>query len=143
MAKFAKIGYGSQGQGLGKTQDGYTYVVNDNVRTKDILQVISTSSAGKKFPTTGMALHTFKQNSVKGMEAKQEVESKNKEITESYTGKELGIERAGKTRQEYQQQTRAGNIQAYLQKNPQAELTPNATETFESYSQKFIKGEQR
>ena len=31
MAKFAQVGYGSQGQGLGRTTDGYTYVVYDNV----------------------------------------------------------------------------------------------------------------
>ena len=34
MAKFALVGYGSDGRGVGNTaKEGYTYVVSDNVRT--------------------------------------------------------------------------------------------------------------
>ena len=31
MAKFAQVGYGRNGRGVGKSGIGYTYVVNDNV----------------------------------------------------------------------------------------------------------------
>ena len=37
MAKFALVGYGSDGRGVGRTEQGYTYVVNDNVRTGDTI----------------------------------------------------------------------------------------------------------
>ena len=83
MAKFAQCGYGSKGQGLGNTTDGYTYVVNDNVRTGDVIQVIATSHGKepKKFATTAVPLHTYKENSVKGQEAKQEAQKINTEIS--------------------------------------------------------------
>lgn len=50
MAKVARCGYGSQGQGLGKTVDGYTYIVNDNVRSGDKIQVVATARNGKNLP---------------------------------------------------------------------------------------------
>ena len=70
MAKIAQVGYGSKGQGVGKHPNGYTYVVNDNVRTYDVIQVISTSPAGRKFATTAVPLHTYSENTVKGKTAK-------------------------------------------------------------------------
>lgn len=155
MAKFAKCGYGSKGEGLGKTTDGYTYVVNDNVRTKDIIQVVSTSRKGKKFPTTAMALHTYSENSKKGQMAKQEVQEKTGDNpTRSYTGSELGVTGSRavpkqaiiggeKAQSQYTMQTRAGNIAQYMQSHPNTELTKNAQETFDTYSKKFMnKGEQ-
>ena len=149
MAKFAQVGYGSRGQGLGRSPDGYTYVVNDNVRKGDRIQVISTSRKGKKFATTAVPLHTYKENSVKGQELKQKTTSdmenagKEGKITQSYSGKELGLERKGVKQDQYQQQTRAGNIAMYKQQNPNAEFTQKSQETCEAYSQKFInKGEQ-
>ena len=78
MAKIAQVGYGSKGQGVGKHPNGYTYVVNDNVRTGDAIQVISTSSAGRKFATTAVPLHTYSENTVKGKTAKIEAEEKGK-----------------------------------------------------------------
>lgn len=152
MVKFAKCGYGSQGQGLGKTTDGYTYVVNDNVRTGDRIQVISTARDGKKFATTAVPLHTYKETSAKGQLAKQEVEAKTgKDPTQSYSGKELGVQGSKATQQlpsgkrtisEYSQQTRAGNIAMYKQKDPNAEWSKNAQQTFDSYSKQFMdKGE--
>lgn len=154
MAKFAQVGYGSQGQGLGNTTDGYTYVVNDNVRTGDRIQVISTSKSGTKFATTAVPLHTYKENSVKGQEAKKEVVDKiGKDPTQSYSGKELGVQGSKATKElpsgkrtisQYTQETRAGNIAMYMQKNPNAELSPKARETFDSYSKQFMnKGEQQ
>ena len=153
MAKFAKCGYGSQGQGLGNTTDGYTYIVNDNVRTGDRIQVISTSRDGKKFATTAVPLHTYKETSVKGQQAKQEVmEKTGKDPTQSYSGKELGVQGSMATKQlpsgkrsvsQYSQETRAGNIAMYMQKNPNTQLTKNAQENFDTYSKQFMnKGEQ-
>ena len=71
MAKFALVGYGSDGRGVGRTQQGYTYVVNDNVRTGDTIQPIATSRKGRKFVTTGVVNHAYKETSVKGQEAKE------------------------------------------------------------------------
>ena len=92
MAKFAQCGYGSQGQGLGKTTDGYTYVVNDNVRTGDKIQVIATSKKGNKFATTAVPLHTYKETSAKGQIAKQQSLQKGKEPIDVFSGKELGVQ---------------------------------------------------
>ena len=152
MAKFAQCGYGSQGQGLGKTTDGYTYVVNDNVRTGDKIQVIATSKKGNKFATTAVPLHTYKETSAKGQMAKQQAQEKTgKEPTQSYSGKELGVQGSKATQplgdgkrtiSEYAQETRAGNIAMYKQKDPNAKWTEKAQETFDSYSKQFIKGEQ-
>lgn len=152
MAKFAQCGYGSQGQGLGKTTDGYTYVVNDNVRTGDKIQVIATSKKGNKFATTAVPLHTYKETSSKGQMAKQQVQEKTgKEPTQSYSGKELGVQGSRATQplgdgkrtiSEYAQETRAGNIAMYKQKDPNAKWTEKAQETFDSYSKQFMKGEQ-
>lgn len=152
MAKFAQCGYGSQGQGLGTTTDGYTYVVNDNVRTGDKIQVIATSRSGNKFATTAVPLHTYKETSAKGQMAKQEAMSKTgKDPTQSYSGKELGVQGSKATQplgdgkrtiSEYAQATRAGNIAMYKQQDPNAKWTKNSQETFDSYSKQFMKGEQ-
>lgn len=155
MAKLAKCGYGSKGEGIGKTPDGYTYVVNDNVRTGDKIQVISTSRKGNKFPTTAVPLHVFQENSKKGQLAKQEAQQKTGESpTKAYTGKELGATGSKavsqtptiggeKPQSQYTMETRAGNIAQYMQTHPNAKLTKNAQETFESYSKQFMnKGEQ-
>jgi hypothetical protein len=153
MAKFAQCGYGSQGQGLGKTTDGYTYVVNDNVRTGDKIQVIATSKSGNKFATTAVSLHTYKETSKKGQIAKQQAQERTgKDPTQSYSGKELGIQASKATQplgdgkrtiSQYAQETRAGNIAMYKQQNPNATWTKKAQETFDTYSKQFMnKGEQ-
>lgn len=173
MAKFALIGYGSDGRGVGRTEQGYTYVVNDNVRTGDTIQPIATSSKGRKFATTGVANHAYKETSAKGQNAKidvlskgdkeitkgiernlakgkismQQVESeqqrRNREVTEAFTGKQLGLTRKGQTIPEYQQQTRAGNIAMQLKKDPNTELTAKARQTFNEYSKQFMNKENR
>ena len=165
MAKFARVGYGSKGQGVGHNPDGYTYIVNDNVRTGDKIQVVSTSRAGRKFGTTAVPLSTFKESSVKGQQAKIDVLSKgDKEvgrllgeatsdgmiskkdidmmtqgkITTVKSGTELGISRAGLSQKQYTQMVRGGNLQGY------SNLTKKAQESFDSYSAKFMnKGEQQ
>ena len=162
MAKIAKVGYGSRGQGVGQT-DGYTYVVNDNVRTGDIIQVVATQHISqKKFATTGKVNQSFKDGSVKAEEAIQEAESAGAGVTRAYTAKELGIggyrgrsqeevyqkwlyERRGTKsaadRQPQSQRTmevRGGNLARYVQEHPDTKLTQNAQETFDTYSKKFM-----
>lgn len=76
MVKFAKVGYGSDGRGLGKTTDGYTYVVNDNVRAQDIIYPSAYNIPAKRIiGTTGRVLSTAKETSVKGQKIRQELDS--------------------------------------------------------------------
>ena len=144
MAKFALVGYGSDGRGVGKTQQGYTYVVNDNVRTGDTIQPIATSRKGRKFATTGVINHAYKETSVKGQEAKELAQENGaSDVTRVYSGKELGaqgsrVPKAG-LQSEYTQQTRAGNIAMQLKKDPQTQLTPLAQQTYDEYSKQFMK----
>lgn len=162
MAKFALVGYGSDGRGVGTTNGGYTYVVNNSVRTGDILQPVVTHANKKTvFVTTGKANHVYQTTSIKGLDAKQQAESSGEKIKDAYTGKEVGAsgERAYKLQEnvpkgikpeqsQYENTARAGNIQKYLEQNPnvgqyssdaQVKLSKNAQETFDSYSSKFTK----
>lgn len=144
MAKFALVGYGSDGRGVGTTQQGYTYVVNDNVRTGDTIQPIATSRKGRKFVTTGVVNHAYKETSVKGQEAKQSSQENGaSDVTRVYSGKELGAQGSrvpkGGLQSEYTQQTRAGNIAMQLKKDPQTQLTPLAQQTYDEYSKQFMK----
>lgn len=144
MAKFALVGYGSDGRGVGTTQQGYTYVVNDNVRTGDTIQPIATSRKGRKFATTGVVNHAYKETSVKGQSAKTLAQENGaSDVTRVYSGKELGaqgsrVPKAG-LQSEYTQQTRAGNIAMQLKKDPQTQLTPLAQQTYDEYSKQFMK----
>lgn len=144
MAKFALVGYGSDGRGVGTTQQGYTYVVNDNVRTGDTIQPIATSRKGRKFATTGVVNHAYKETSVKGKGAKELAQENGaSDVTRVYSGKELGaqgsrVPKAG-LQSEYTQQTRAGNIAMQLKKDPQTQLTPLAQQTYDEYSKQFMK----
>ena len=144
MAKFALVGYGSDGRGVGRTQQGYTYVVNDNVRTGDTIQPIATSRKGRKFATTGVVNHAYKETSVKGQGAKELAQENGvSDVTRVYSGKELGaqgsrVPKAG-LQSEYTQQTRAGNIAMQLKKDPQTQLTPLAQQTYDEYSKQFMK----
>ena len=138
MAKFARVGYGSQGQGLGKNPEGYVYVVNDNVRVGNRIQVVATSQLGRKFGTTAKVLDkTFSENSVKGQQAKIDVLARGNEkvermlgesvndkfltqkdldllaqgkITSVKSGSELGVSRKGVSLAEYRQKVRGGNL---------------------------------
>ena len=144
MAKFALVGYGSDGRGVGTTQQGYTYVVNDNVRTGDTIQPIATSRKGRKFATTGVVNHAYKETQVKGQGAKELAQENGvSDVTRVYSGKELGAQgsRVPKARlqSEYTQQTRAGNIAMQLKKDPQTQLTPLAQQTYDEYSKQFMK----
>lgn len=155
MAKLAKVGYGTNGEGIGKTEDGYTYVVNDNVRMGAVIQPSVKHPVSQKiYGTTGKILSTMKEDSKKGQIEKQKVESKTEEnIANLYTGKELGAirERGGAGRFAapkkpedgeqtpltlYQQQARGGNIAKRVQQTgaPMTK-TPKATEAYQSYEQ--------
>lgn len=166
MAKFARVGYGSHGQGMGTQPEGYTYVVNDNVRTGDKIQVISTAThrdkstgelkRGRKFATTAVPHHVYGERTKKGQEAKQDAESAVGEVTRSFTGKELGVTGStygqnymdkkngyyvGKGHTpptDYDMATRAGNIYLYSQTHPDAKFSNRSQETFETYSKDFM-----
>lgn len=148
MAKFVNVGYGSDGRGVGKTQNGYTYIVNDNVRKGDKLQPVATSSRGRKFVTTGVVNETHKENSVKGREISAEVQKTlnakesnvaNKEITEILTAKDVGVRNTAKN----QEQLRYMNLANQIGKTPFAELTKNAQQTYDEYAKKFINKENK
>ena len=159
MAKIALCGYGHAAQSLAKGGEEYAYVVNDNVNVGDVLQVIATSRKGRKFATTASPVETHKENSVDGQVLKQAIEeSTGDNLTEVYSGKQLGI-KGFKGNEAYQQQVRAQNLQAYMQNNPSAEMTDNASklveyygnpkgvnpksnyQTFDEYSKPFMKGD--
>lgn len=160
MAKFAQVGYGSDGRAAGKSGVGYTYVVNDNVRTGDVLRpVVNHYLSGKAFATTGVVLSrsqnlqtekTIKQQLV-NQEVKTQLSAKgylkvDKEgrvvdvqsaksgetgLKEIYTGKQLGVKGL--------EATRGGNLAMYKETHPDTKLTQNAQETFDSYSKQFMK----
>ena len=161
MAKIAICGYGSRGQGVKKDGEGYAYVVNDNVRTKQRLQVISTSRAQRKFLTTAVPLNIYNEGSVLGKEAKKEISKKySGEFDKAYSGAELGasgetlkkdVQLSGlKPMSQYQASARGLAGLEYQKTHPNAQFTKNAQtqmnrqagETFASYSKKFMKGEQ-
>ena len=145
MAKLAQCGYGSQGQGLGKTTDGYTYVVNDNVRVGQRLQVIATSRNEKKFVTTAVPITTYSENSVLGQIQKSKIGGKGDKLTKAYSGGELGasgeikkkdvVIGGNKPQTEYTISARALAEQKYLQTNPKAEFTKNSQETLKYYQE--------
>lgn len=114
--KFAQIGYGSDGRGTGKTEgEGYTYLVNDNVRKEQVMQVIATSRNGRAFPTTGKVL-TADKNAPKAPDGSQVVIPENKQdnLTEAYTQKELGVRGGfGKTKLERQEEARYNALAIY------------------------------
>lgn len=57
MAKLAICRYGTNGEGPEKNPSKtYTYVVGDNVKSGDNIQVVSTSIKGNKFVTTAKTL---------------------------------------------------------------------------------------
>lgn len=149
MAKFAQVGYGSQGQGAGKSGTGYTYIVNDNVRTGDTIQPIVRHAGQKEtiFVTTGKTLSTTKNLSnektlkqeIMNNEAKKQLKEKGYiRITEDgrvenvesvragdtglkqvYTGKELGVK--GFKGRTQQEQAKAD--QYYDGEKPQTKYT--------------------
>lgn len=151
MAKFAQCGYGSSGQGLGKTTDGYTYVVNDNVRVGQRLQVIATShgKTPKKFVTTAVPLNTYSENSVVGKKVKadlqKELGDKADNLTKAYSGGELGASGeitkkdvsvgTNKPQSEYTISSRALAVEKYKQSDPNAQFTSNTEQTLKYYNE--------
>ena len=160
MAKIAIVGYGSSGQGIGKDGEGYTYVVNDNVKVGQRLQVIATShgKVPKKFVTTAVPNKTFNENSVVGKEEmrtlKENLSTKGKEnidFTKAYSGGELGasgeikkkdvVIGSNQAQTEYTVSARALAAEKYKESQPDAEFTSNTQETVNYYkSNKPTKG---
>lgn len=107
--KFAQIGYGypehrKGNDDGGRNKGGYTYLVNDNVRKEQIMQVISTSRNGRAFPTTGEVL-TVTAAQPSGAPP---------EPTRAYTQKELGVKGGfGVTAGERQAETRYKALSVY------------------------------
>ena len=110
MAKFAQVGYGSNGEGTGQQGTGYTYVVNDNVRTGDIINPSVIHYSSKKiFATTGKVISRatkLENMQVKDAETGKLINTgkviaetlKDKGLTEQdladvKTGKEVGLQR--------------------------------------------------
>ena len=151
--KIAKIGYGREGQGVGRSDGGYIYLVSDTVRTGDVLQPIATNwKSGRKFVTMGKVNHSYKETSVLGQEAKQkaQAQAKDGDITRAYQGKELGVEgvpisptTSKQTPMQYsdrqltEQQaiTRGKQVEQYQKEHPQAQFTQEA----QTYEEKYIK----
>lgn len=114
--RFAQIGYGHDGRGNGGLKTGgtgYTYLVSDNVRKEQILQVIAHSHKkdkdgnvipGRAFATTGQVLRT---TSAQPSGAPQE-------ITNAYTQKELGVKQGfGTTKDEREAEARYKALSVY------------------------------
>lgn len=158
MAKFARVGYGHDGRGMGKfeNEQGYLYVVNDNVRKGAVLQVLATSttpiggtrvSTGKKFITTGK-VNTSPVNelSAKGLDAKTELQEKGIDPTTAKTGAELGVSKSlipQLQKQEHLSQygyvTRAKMVQQYAQENPNVQFTGNTEKLLDVNTEKYTK----
>lgn len=154
MAKIAMVGYGSSGQGVGKDGKGYTYVVNDNVRVGQRLQVIATSHGKepKKFVTTAVPNKTFNENSVVGKEEmrilKEDLKTKNKsniDFTKAYSGGELGasgeiskkdvVVGTNQAQSEYVISSRAKAVEKFKESDPNAKFTKNTQETLKYYNE--------
>ena len=152
MAKFAVVGYGSKGQGVQKTGEGYTYIVNDTVRVGQKLQVISTARDHvTKFPTTAVPLKTYNENSVVGKVEKAELGDKAENLTKAYSGGELGASGEitqkditigkNKPQSEYTISSRALAMEKYLQSDPTAKISENAEDAMSYYKEnKPVKG---
>lgn len=117
--KFAQIGYGHGDESAvqpngkpkgGRGKGGYTYLVSDNIRKEDILQVISHSPRGRAFPTTGQVL-TVHKNAPKDPNG-QPVDAP-KDLTTAYNQRELGVTGVGLTRDERTAQARQNALSVY------------------------------
>ena len=76
--KFAQVGYGSDGRAAGEDGKGFTYVVNDNVRTGDTISpVVRHYKSGTLFATTGKIVSTAKTlETRKGQEIAEHLDEK-------------------------------------------------------------------
>lgn len=137
MAKIALCGYGHDGRGMGNSFYGYAYVVNDNVNVGDVLQVVATSSKGRKFVTTASPHETMRENTAEAQKFKTTIQedTHDGEINQVYSGKELGV-KGFRGSEQYQQETRARQMQAYVQEHPNVELSQNASNLVADYGAK-------
>ena len=116
--KFAQIGYGNPDNGNpekgGRKKGGYTYLVNDNIRKEQILQVIAHSPANRAFATTGevIAIHGGQPKAVDKDGNPVEI-PKNKDFTPAYSQRELGVKQLGASTQERMAQARFNALSIY------------------------------
>lgn len=123
--RFAQIGYGHGGEDEidpktgkpkgGRGKGGYTYIVSDNVRPDQVLQVIAHSRNSRAFPTTGQVLSTSSAQP-SGVPAE-------KPITNAYTNKELGVKSGFGTTAEGRQEAARYNALAVYNKEALGGLT--------------------
>lgn len=120
--KFAQVGYGHDGRGAGKDKAGYTYIVNDNVRSNDKLQpVVRHYGNGAVFVTEGKVLAAGKTFSGARKAETREIMQKAQESLEQKgylkvkNGMVIGIEQArqGATGLTYQPTAKELSAKAY------------------------------
>lgn len=165
--KFAQVGYGSEGKGTGKQGEGYTYLVNDNVRVGNKLTPIVKHAVSEKiFVTTGLVISKV-TNNMPNVVGKDGEALKKEDFTNAYRQSELGVKRTqgenGKfvkdrsthdANGEYvpskaELQARGKSIAVYNKEMQDKGITPtfsqgkattkaiDSIETFDSYSAKF------
>lgn len=99
MAKFAQVGYGHDGRGIGV--NGYTYIVDDSVRAGDIIVPISAFNvwAGRDIQTMAKVVSTTKNLEKKGEKnitvptkdgGEEEITYTNEDIKKGLKRKDLG-----------------------------------------------------
>jgi hypothetical protein len=145
MAKFAQVGYGSNGEGTGQQGTGYTYVVNDNVRTGDIINPSVVHYSSKKiYATTGKVISRatkLENMQVKDAETGKLINTgkviaetlKDKGLTEQdladvKTGKELGLQRERTAKGTFAQSSHDANGDYVASKYEQAVRGANILE---------------
>lgn len=105
--KFAQVGYGHDGRG-GEEKGGYTYLVNDSVRSGDILTPVVRHATSKNvFVTTGKVLS-------KGVKTKMPDNVKQDDLTTAYRAKDLGVEQKGMSRKDYQAMAKGASLTEYI-----------------------------
>lgn len=122
--KFAQVGYGSKGQGAGASGTGYTYLVNDNVRSGDKIQPIVHHAKNQAiFSTHGKVLTASKNlessTSVRGDLMKHEAikQLEMKGYLKVVDGKVVGIETGKLT---YQKTAKEMGLQGYSKEQQKA-----------------------
>lgn len=158
--KFAQIGYGRDGDGIKKGGGGYTYIVNDNVRTGDIINPSVVHYLSKNiFATTGKILETTKdlkkvnpninQNDLakaikgsdvgitttRGKGGKFTTDKSYKTPDGDYVASQYELSSRGANIMERQKEQARKGLKTEISQTPK---TKEAYETFEEYSKKYL-----
>lgn len=158
--KFAQVGYGRFGQNVWKKKEGYTYIVNDNVRKGDTINPsVVHHISGNIFATTGKILSTTTNLN------KVDPNLNPNDLAKAVKGSDLGITatrgKGGKftadksyvapngdyVASQYELASRGANIAERQKERARQGLptdraettkTEKAYETFEEYSKKYL-----